>query len=168
MYVTVLPISNPAYFCSPKSNTTTALDIAKRSLYLLSGFGLSINGKHVYCGDFIYSGHTVMLVLGYLIIVECKFTISSNYIIIFIIEAINSVFAIELNIIKFIQTKCNHQIKNACIWKIIFFTAVTMHQAKLANNKIDSITKRLNECYYHSGRPSTSDSGVMMIIGWRN
>lgn len=73
MYVTVLPMSSTTYYCSPKSNTTaSALVIAKRVFQLMSGFGLSINGKHTYCGDFIYSGHTVMLVLGYLIIAECK------------------------------------------------------------------------------------------------
>lgn len=73
MYVTVLPVSSTTYFCSPKlSNSTTPLIIAKRAFQLMSGFGLSINGKHTYCGDYIYSGHTVMLVLGYLIISECK------------------------------------------------------------------------------------------------
>lgn len=73
MYVTVLPVSSTTYFCSPKlSNSTTPLIIAKRAFQLMSGFGLSINGKHTYCGDYIYSGHTVMLVLGYLTISECK------------------------------------------------------------------------------------------------
>jgi len=38
----------------------------------MSGFGLSINGQHVYCGDFIFSGHTMILILSYLIISECK------------------------------------------------------------------------------------------------
>uniref|UniRef100_A0A0K8TMX0 Putative conserved plasma membrane protein n=1 Tax=Tabanus bromius TaxID=304241 RepID=A0A0K8TMX0_TABBR len=70
MYVTVLPVSSTTYFCSPKSNSTAPLIIAKRAFQLISGFGLSINGKHTYCGDYIYSGHTVMLVLGYLIIAE--------------------------------------------------------------------------------------------------
>uniref|UniRef100_T1GRA6 Sphingomyelin synthase-like domain-containing protein n=1 Tax=Megaselia scalaris TaxID=36166 RepID=T1GRA6_MEGSC len=70
MYVTVLPVSSTTYFCSPKSNNTTPLELAKRVFQLLSGFGLSINGKHTYCGDYIYSGHTVILVLGYLIIAE--------------------------------------------------------------------------------------------------
>lgn len=74
MYVTVLPMSSETYYCSPKSvNGTTVLVVAKRAFQLMSGFGLSINGKHTYCGDFIYSGHTVMLVLGYLVISECKF-----------------------------------------------------------------------------------------------
>lgn len=73
MYVTVLPVSSTTYYCSPKSNLTSPLLIAKRSIQLLSGFGLSINGQHTFCGDYIYSGHTVMLVLGYLVISECKF-----------------------------------------------------------------------------------------------
>ncbi|XP_055921718.1 phosphatidylcholine:ceramide cholinephosphotransferase 1-like isoform X2 [Eupeodes corollae] len=71
MYVTVLPVSSKTYICSPKLNTTaTPMEIISRAFQLMSGFGLSINGKHTYCGDYIYSGHTVMLVLGYLIITE--------------------------------------------------------------------------------------------------
>lgn len=73
MYVTVLPVSSTTYYCSPKSNSTSLVIIAKHAFQLMSGFGLSINGKHTYCGDFIYSGHTVMLVLGYLVISECKY-----------------------------------------------------------------------------------------------
>lgn len=72
IFVTVLPVPSTTYYCSPKSNATSAVLIAKRVFQLMSGFGLSINGKHTYCGDYIFSGHTVMLVMGYLIIVECK------------------------------------------------------------------------------------------------
>ena len=39
----------------------------------MSGFGLTMNGNHVYCGDFIYSGHTMTFVLAYLVMLECKF-----------------------------------------------------------------------------------------------
>lgn len=74
MYVTVLPVSSTKYYCSPKSNGTTIAVLSKRVFQLMSGFGLSINGKHTYCGDYIYSGHTVMLVLGYLVIAECEYT----------------------------------------------------------------------------------------------
>ncbi|XP_069355485.1 phosphatidylcholine:ceramide cholinephosphotransferase 2-like isoform X1 [Maniola hyperantus] len=70
MFVTVLPVSSTTYFCSPKSNGTTPLLIVRRMFYLISGFGLSINGKHTYCGDYIYSGHTMVLVLSYLIVAE--------------------------------------------------------------------------------------------------
>lgn len=73
MYVTVLPISSKTYPCSPKSNETSVLMIAKRVVKLMSGFGLSVNGQHTYCGDFIYSGHTVILVFSYLIISECEY-----------------------------------------------------------------------------------------------
>lgn len=71
-YVTVLPLSSRTYYCSEKVNHTTPLIITKRALQLMSGFGLVINGKHTYCGDLIFSGHTVTLVLCYLIIKECK------------------------------------------------------------------------------------------------
>ncbi|CAB3372450.1 Hypothetical predicted protein [Cloeon dipterum] len=73
MSVTVLPMANKTYYCSPKANSTSFLLIAGRALHLLSGFGLSINGQHVYCGDYLYSGHTVILVLCYLVIQECEY-----------------------------------------------------------------------------------------------
>lgn len=73
MYITVLPVSSKTYYCSPKLNSTSTLVIVGRVLQLMSGFGLSINGKHTYCGDYIYSGHTVMLVLSYLFIAQCKY-----------------------------------------------------------------------------------------------
>lgn len=72
MFVTVLPVANPSYYCSPKDNTTSTSVIAERVLQLVSGFGLSINGQHTFCGDYIFSGHTVALTLSYLIIAECK------------------------------------------------------------------------------------------------
>ena len=46
--------------------------IAKRVFILMSGMGLSINGKHIYCGDYIFSGHTMVLTMGYLVIRECE------------------------------------------------------------------------------------------------
>lgn len=70
MFVTVLPPPSKTYFCSPKANETSVYLVAKRSIKLIAGMGLSINGQHVYCGDYIFSGHTVMLVLGYLVISE--------------------------------------------------------------------------------------------------
>ncbi|CAB4056061.1 SGMS [Lepeophtheirus salmonis] len=74
MFVTILPAANPSYHCAPKlvdsGRVLTVREVIKRVLKILSGFGLSINGKHVYCGDYIYSGHTMIAVLCYLIIAE--------------------------------------------------------------------------------------------------
>jgi len=71
MYVTVLPMSSTTYYCSPKSNSTDFFDITKRALQLMSGLGMTINGRQTYCGDFIYSGHTACLVLAALVASEC-------------------------------------------------------------------------------------------------
>jgi shingomyelin synthase len=70
MYITVLPKSNDLYKCAPKSDHVTFMIIFQRVLKLLSGMGLSINGKHVYCGDYIYSGHTMTLIMTYMVIKE--------------------------------------------------------------------------------------------------
>jgi shingomyelin synthase len=70
MFVTVLPKSNKDYTCLEKQPNATFTDYTKRVLTLISGAGLSINGKHLYCGDYIFSGHTVTLTMGYLAIKE--------------------------------------------------------------------------------------------------
>ena len=74
MCVTVLPKADKTYTCMPKTprNETTAMMYVDRVLTIISGGGLSINGKHVFCGDYIFSGHTMTLTLGYLAIKQCK------------------------------------------------------------------------------------------------
>lgn len=76
MFVTVLPIADPNYQCDPKlsdnGQVLTVSIVLMRAVKILSGFGLTMNGNHVYCGDFIYSGHTMTFVLGYLVMMECK------------------------------------------------------------------------------------------------
>ena len=71
MYVTVLPVASSTYYCSPKFNHTTVGNVLVAALKVLSGLGLSINGEHTFCGDYIYSGHTVILVTCFLLIQEC-------------------------------------------------------------------------------------------------
>jgi len=70
MYSTVLPIANNTVYCSPKSNSTSAAVLLARVGELLGGGGMQISGQKKSCGDYIYSGHTVILVCGYLILKE--------------------------------------------------------------------------------------------------
>ncbi|XP_053205865.1 phosphatidylcholine:ceramide cholinephosphotransferase 2-like isoform X3 [Panonychus citri] len=80
MISTVFPLANRHYPCQPQlHNGTQHLDIsfgeyvstiASRVGYMLLGFGLSINGRHSYCGDYLFSGHTVILTLGFLVLRE--------------------------------------------------------------------------------------------------
>ncbi|XP_008323129.1 phosphatidylcholine:ceramide cholinephosphotransferase 2 [Cynoglossus semilaevis] len=69
MYITTLPVPGKHMVCAPKlyNNSTGKI---WRILRLISGGGLSMTGSHLMCGDFLYSGHTVMLTLSYLFIKE--------------------------------------------------------------------------------------------------
>ena len=72
MFVTVLPKPDTRYECRPRVENLTGLIIVQRVLTILSGGGLSINGKHVLCGDYIFSGHTATLLLSYLVVRQCN------------------------------------------------------------------------------------------------
>ncbi|XP_073800987.1 phosphatidylcholine:ceramide cholinephosphotransferase 2 isoform X2 [Danio rerio] len=69
MYVTTLPVPGMHMVCAPKLHGDSEAKL-QRVLQLLSGGGLSINGSHLLCGDFLYSGHTVILTLTYLFLKE--------------------------------------------------------------------------------------------------
>ncbi|XP_066576761.1 phosphatidylcholine:ceramide cholinephosphotransferase 2 [Amia ocellicauda] len=69
MYITTLPVPGMHMNCAPKLHGNSQAKI-QRILRLISGGGLSITGSHMMCGDFLYSGHTVMLTLTYLFIKE--------------------------------------------------------------------------------------------------
>ncbi|XP_075678092.1 uncharacterized protein LOC113794756 [Dermatophagoides pteronyssinus] len=74
---TQLPLASKNYSCSPQLKNSSQYEnitslqfieiIVSRVFYMSLGMGLSINGHHTFCGDYIFSGHTVMLVLSYLI-----------------------------------------------------------------------------------------------------
>ncbi|XP_075948111.1 phosphatidylcholine:ceramide cholinephosphotransferase 2 [Anarhichas minor] len=69
MYITTLPVPGMHMTCAPKLHGDSQAKI-QRILRLISGGGLSITNSHLLCGDFLYSGHTVMLTLTYLFIKE--------------------------------------------------------------------------------------------------
>ncbi|XP_077400900.1 phosphatidylcholine:ceramide cholinephosphotransferase 2-like [Vanacampus margaritifer] len=69
MYITTLPVPGRHMVCAPKLYDDSAGKIW-RIVRLISGGGLSLTGSHLMCGDFMYSGHTVMLTLSYLFIKE--------------------------------------------------------------------------------------------------
>jgi len=78
MIVTNLPSADVNYVCDKQLNTSlTSVQVVQRVVKIMSGFGLSINGHHVFCGDFIFSGHTMILTLCYLII--CEYTTKSMW-----------------------------------------------------------------------------------------
>lgn len=67
MTATQVPLIKSDY-CAPKMTpdqkaywSSYLAEIFRRVFHMMSGFGLSIAGKHVYCGDNIFSGHTVTL-----------------------------------------------------------------------------------------------------------
>ncbi|XP_061913933.1 phosphatidylcholine:ceramide cholinephosphotransferase 1-like [Entelurus aequoreus] len=69
MYITTLPVPGMHFKCSPKLLGDWEAHI-RRVMKMIAGGGLSITGSHTMCGDYLYSGHTVMLTLTYLFIKE--------------------------------------------------------------------------------------------------
>ncbi|GCB70764.1 phosphatidylcholine:ceramide cholinephosphotransferase 1 [Scyliorhinus torazame] len=69
MYVTTLPVPGMHFSCSPKLFGDVEAQF-RRIMKMIAGGGLSITGAHTMCGDYLYSGHTVMLTLTYLFIKE--------------------------------------------------------------------------------------------------
>jgi len=71
MFVTVLPMSDPNYACAPKLNhTITFLELMSRVVTIVTGGGMSFSDNQKYCGDFIFSGHTMILMLCFLTVRE--------------------------------------------------------------------------------------------------
>jgi len=70
IFVTVLPIPDAQLNCLPPANNTNATTIVTRSFtFILSG-GLTLEGNSILCGDYFYSGHTVILTMAALVIQE--------------------------------------------------------------------------------------------------
>ncbi|KAM4599141.1 phosphatidylcholine:ceramide cholinephosphotransferase 1 [Fundulus diaphanus] len=69
MYITTLPVPGMHFKCSPKLLGDWEAQM-RRIMKMIAGGGLSITGSHTMCGDYLYSGHTVMLTLTFLFIKE--------------------------------------------------------------------------------------------------
>ena len=77
MYITALPKPDPSYPCAPKLNhTITFSELMSRVIQIAAGGGLSLGGTQVYCGDFIFSGHTLVLMMSFFVIRECKYLLN--------------------------------------------------------------------------------------------
>ncbi|KAJ1356927.1 Phosphatidylcholine:ceramide cholinephosphotransferase 1 [Parelaphostrongylus tenuis] len=71
MIVTQVPVADPNFLCSPKfGKNGTFWEIVLRGLKMVAGVGLNVSGKDTLCGDYIYSGHTIVLVVSALFIGE--------------------------------------------------------------------------------------------------
>ncbi|KAJ6646321.1 Phosphatidylcholine:ceramide cholinephosphotransferase 1 [Pseudolycoriella hygida] len=75
MYVTVLPLANNHDICSPKMNDSLTagqkfISIMGEVVQLLGSAGMRITGKRKMCGDYIFSGHTIILMMGNLVVCE--------------------------------------------------------------------------------------------------
>lgn len=71
VFVTSIPKSNPNYYCAEKYNGSLPFkEFVSRVLKIVAGGGFSFSHKQVYCGDFIFSGHTMMFVMSFLVIKE--------------------------------------------------------------------------------------------------
>ena len=95
-WVTVVPKADIHYHCNNRSDDVSMTgelydlksanflifcsEYVRRVVGITIGGGLSINGMHVYCGDYIFSGHTVALTMGYLVIKQCKYQSYIHYI----------------------------------------------------------------------------------------
>lgn len=67
MLVTILPSPDENIQCAKKAAQHNFTLYLHRFIYILPSGGLSITGHAVLCGDYIYSGHTFILVLCYLV-----------------------------------------------------------------------------------------------------
>ena len=64
MYATNLPVPGTHLKCAAKTKGDIGLILA-RAIRLWTTFGSSLGGEHMYCGDYMYSGHTLIIITFY-------------------------------------------------------------------------------------------------------
>ena len=68
MYMTLLPRPSKSLNCEYQINSTS--QIIQDTITFWLSMGLSANGEHKYCGDYMYSGHTATILCLHLYILE--------------------------------------------------------------------------------------------------
>jgi len=68
--VTLLPLPNNYQKCAPKLNNTSLAELWDRCWRVVAGAGLEVAGLRNTCGDLIYSGHTIALLVACLTVRE--------------------------------------------------------------------------------------------------
>ena len=64
MLVTAFPHPDPGFTCAPKLNDTLNFAaLVSRAAIALSTGGLTFSQNSIFCGDFMFSGHTMTLVM---------------------------------------------------------------------------------------------------------
>ncbi|CAB3406051.1 unnamed protein product [Caenorhabditis bovis] len=71
LFVTQVPVADPNWHCAPRlGENATFWRVVIRGVKMATGVGLNVAGENTLCGDYIYSGHTIVLVTCSLFIAE--------------------------------------------------------------------------------------------------
>jgi len=70
MSITVLPKPDQLWTCPKQNSSLTIQDIWTKLTRVAGDGGISLGDKQQFCGDYIFSGHTMVLIIAYLIVKE--------------------------------------------------------------------------------------------------
>jgi len=70
MSITVLPKPDQYWACPKQNSSLTIQDVWSKLVRVAGDGGISLGDKQQFCGDYIFSGHTMVLIIAYLIVKE--------------------------------------------------------------------------------------------------
>jgi shingomyelin synthase len=70
MCITVLPKPDQYWACPKQNSSLTMSDVWSKLTRVAGDGGISLGDKQQFCGDYIFSGHTMVLIMAYLIVKE--------------------------------------------------------------------------------------------------